>query len=68
MLPKQKGISFLLIDMASEGVSTTPIELISGGSILPDLFQDVRVPKENLVVNPIAAGKSPKICSSMSVS
>lgn len=51
--PKQKGISFLLIDMASEGVSTTPIELISGGSeFCQTFFQDVRVPKENLVGEP----------------
>ena len=30
--PKHEGISFLLFDMASEGVSTTPIQLISGAS------------------------------------
>ena len=48
--PKQEGISFLLIDMASEGVSTTPIELISGESdFCQTFFQDVRVPKKNLV-------------------
>ncbi len=49
-VPKQEGISFLLIDMASEGVSTTPIELISGESeFCQTFFQDVCVPKENLV-------------------
>ncbi len=49
-VPKQEGISFLLIDMASEGVSTTPIELISGESeFCQTFFEDVRVPKENLV-------------------
>ncbi|MCB1700861.1 MAG: acyl-CoA dehydrogenase family protein [Pseudomonadales bacterium] len=49
-VPKQEGISFLLIDMASEGVSTAPIELISGESeFCQTFFEDVRVPKENLV-------------------
>lgn len=47
---KQEGISFLLIDMASEGISTTPIDLISGGSeFCQAFFDDVKVPKENLM-------------------
>jgi len=48
--PKHSGISFLLIDMASEGVSTRPIKLISGKSPFCETFFDnVRVPKENLI-------------------
>jgi len=48
--PKQQGISFLLIDMATEGVSTTPIPLINGDSeFCQTFFDNVRVPKENLV-------------------
>ncbi len=48
--PKHEGISFLLFDMASEGVSTSPIRLISGASpFCQTFFDDVRVPKENLV-------------------
>lgn len=48
--PKQQGISFLLIDMESEGVSTAPIKLISGESeFCQTFFDNVRVPKENLV-------------------
>jgi alkylation response protein AidB-like acyl-CoA dehydrogenase len=48
--PKHQGISFLLFDMASEGVSTSPIRLISGASpFCQTFFDDVRVPKENLV-------------------
>ena len=31
-VPKHSGISFMLFDMASEGVSTKPIQLISGAS------------------------------------
>jgi acyl-CoA dehydrogenase len=47
---KQQGISFLLIDMASAGVSTKPIVLISGKSPFCETFFDnVKAPKENLV-------------------
>ena len=48
--PKQAGISFLLIDMASEGVSTSPIPLISGESeFCQTFFDNVKVPRANLV-------------------
>ena len=48
--PKHEGISFLLIDMASPGVSTRPIELISGASpFCETFFDDVRVPIENRI-------------------
>ena len=47
---KQKGISFLLIDMETPGVSTKPIVLISGKSpFCETFFDDVKVPKANLV-------------------
>jgi len=47
---KHNGISFLLIDMASEGVSTRPIKLISGKSPFCETFFDnVKVSKENLI-------------------
>ena len=47
---KQGGISFLLFDMASPGVSTKPILLISGHSpFCETFFTDVLVPKANLV-------------------
>ena len=46
----QEGISFLLIDMESEGISTTPIGLISGESdFCQTFFDNVRVPKDNLI-------------------
>jgi alkylation response protein AidB-like acyl-CoA dehydrogenase len=48
--PKHEGISFLLFDMASEGVSTKPIKLISGTSPFCETFFDnVQVPKGQLV-------------------
>jgi alkylation response protein AidB-like acyl-CoA dehydrogenase len=47
---KHDGISFILFDMASKGVSTKPILLISGRSPFCETFFDnVRVPKANLV-------------------
>ncbi len=53
---KQEGISFLLIDMRSPGVSVRPIRLISGQSpFCETFFSDVKVPKENLM-GPLNAG------------
>jgi alkylation response protein AidB-like acyl-CoA dehydrogenase len=47
---KHTGISFVLFDMASPGVSTKPILLISGKSPFCETFFDnVRVDKRNLV-------------------
>jgi alkylation response protein AidB-like acyl-CoA dehydrogenase len=47
---KQGGISFLLFDMATPGVSTRPILLISGGSpFCETFFDDVEVPKNQIV-------------------
>ncbi|MFA5988506.1 MAG: acyl-CoA dehydrogenase family protein [Sphingomonas sp.] len=47
---KHNGISFVLFDMATPGVSTKPILLISGYSPFCETFFDnVKVPRENLV-------------------
>src|SRR3954469_383801 len=47
---KQGGISFLLFDMATAGVSTKPILLISGNSpFCETFFDDVKVPKDQVV-------------------
>ena len=47
---KYQGISFLLFDMKSPGVTTKPILLISGNSPFCETFFDnVEVPKEQLV-------------------
>jgi alkylation response protein AidB-like acyl-CoA dehydrogenase len=47
---KHEGVSFVLIDMASPGVETRPIKLISGDSpFCETFFTDVKIPKENLV-------------------
>ena len=48
--PKHQGISFLLFDMGSPGVSTKQILLISGSSpFCETFFDDVQVPKDQLV-------------------
>ncbi|MCW4386283.1 acyl-CoA dehydrogenase family protein [Salinibacterium sp. SYSU T00001] len=47
---KQQGISFLLIDMTTPGVTVRPIQLIDGGFEVNEVFfENVRVPVENLV-------------------
>ena len=47
---KQKGISFLLIDMNTPGISVRPIITLDGEHEVNEVFFDnVRVPRENLV-------------------
>src|SRR3954470_5805436 len=47
---KQAGISFLLIDMKSRGVTVRPITLLDGSREVNEVwFEDVQVPVENLV-------------------
>ena len=47
---KHKGISFVLFDMTTKGVTTKPIKLISGSSpFCETFFDEVRVEKTNLV-------------------
>ncbi len=48
--PKQDGISYLLADMRSPGVTVRPIRQITGKRHFSEVFFDnVRVPKSNLV-------------------
>ena len=47
---RQEGISFLLIDMSTPGVTVKPIITIEGGHEVNEIhFEDVRVPVDNLV-------------------
>ncbi len=47
---KQQGISFLLIDMGTPGISVRPIETLDGDREVNEVwFDDVRVPAGNLV-------------------
>jgi alkylation response protein AidB-like acyl-CoA dehydrogenase len=47
---KQEGISFLLLDLKSPGVKVRGIRNLAGGTDFCEVFfDDVRVPKENLI-------------------
>jgi alkylation response protein AidB-like acyl-CoA dehydrogenase len=47
---KQEGISFILVDMKTPGVTVRPIETIDGGREINEVhLENVLVPKENLV-------------------
>jgi alkylation response protein AidB-like acyl-CoA dehydrogenase len=47
---KQEGISFLLVDMNTPGITVRPIITIEGGHEVNEVFfDDVKVPAENLV-------------------
>ncbi len=48
--PKHQGISFMLFDMKTPGITVRPIKLISGYSPFCEVFfKDVRIPKEQQV-------------------
>lgn len=47
---KQSGISFILVDMRSKGITVRPIRTFDGGNEINEVFFDeVAVPQENLV-------------------
>ena len=47
---KHKGLSYLLVDMKSKGITTRPLKQISGDEEFNEVFFDeVFVPKENIV-------------------
>ncbi len=47
---RQEGITFLLMDMNSDGISVRPIRTMDGGEEINEVFfEDVRVPVQNLV-------------------
>jgi alkylation response protein AidB-like acyl-CoA dehydrogenase len=66
---KQQGISFILVDMKTPGITLRPIITIDGGHEVNEVFFDeVRVPAENLVGQRTAAGTTPSSSSPTSAS
>jgi len=48
--PKHRGITFLLVDMHSPGVTVRPLKQISGDEDFNEVFfEDVRVPRANVI-------------------
>ena len=48
--PKHRGISYILVDMKSPGVTVQPLRQMTGESEFNEVFfEDVRVPRANLV-------------------
>jgi alkylation response protein AidB-like acyl-CoA dehydrogenase len=49
-VPKHKGLSYLLVDMKTPGITVRPFRNMLGAHIFNDVFfDDVRVPKKNLL-------------------
>ncbi len=48
-LPRHKGLSMILVPVDSEGFSFTPVHTIAGVGTSATYYEDVRVPRDNLV-------------------
>ena len=48
-LPRHKGLSMILVPTDSKGFSYTPVHTVAGVSTSATYYDDVRVPKDNLV-------------------
>jgi alkylation response protein AidB-like acyl-CoA dehydrogenase len=58
--PKHKGISYLLVDMKTPGITVRPLVLMNGHRHFNEVFfVDVRVPKANLIGRQNEGGSPP---------
>ena len=48
-LPRHKGLSMILVPADSDGFSFTPVHTVAGVGTSATYYEDVRVPKDNLV-------------------
>jgi len=48
-LPRHKGLSMILVPTNAKGFSYTPVHTVAGVSTSATYYEDVRVPKDNLV-------------------
>src|SRR4051794_12131856 len=48
-LPRHKGLSMILVPADAEGFSYTPVQTVAGVGTSATYYDDVRVPKDNLV-------------------
>ena len=48
-LPRHKGLSMILVPADSDGFSYTPVHTVAGVGTSATYYEDVRVPRENLV-------------------
>jgi alkylation response protein AidB-like acyl-CoA dehydrogenase len=64
---KQEGITFLLIDMKTPGVTVRPLITIDGGHEVNEVFlENVKVPSRTASARRTRAGPSPSTCSATS--
>jgi alkylation response protein AidB-like acyl-CoA dehydrogenase len=48
--PRHRGLSFFLVDMSTSGINLRPVKALNGTHMFNEMyFDDVKVPKENMV-------------------
>lgn len=48
-VPKHKGLSLFVVPMNAPGVSVKPLYTLGGGRVNQTFFEDVRIPRKNLI-------------------